>query len=328
VPVALVVVGLLVAAVAVVVAVGSDEGTAAAGEVFLEPAADPGPDAFTDPVDPATPASTAVGATVEPAPAVGVVPTSGVAPAPGSPPYGGTGDDRVCDREQLIAFLTAQPDRAAAWAGVLGVATADVPAYVRGLRPTVLLYDTRVTNHGFASGVATPRQSVLQAGTAVLVDADGDPVVRCRCGNPLRPPAAVPASATVGTAWPGFDPTVMVAVEVGVTVTVEVSGAAPTVPATPTTSTTSGDAPAPGPDGVSDDDRAVAEGLIAVVSECTAFGPVELVDVEPVPDRTGAFTVLLLVGGTEMLFVYEPDTGTITEGDRASADLLAACGVS
>ena len=28
-----------------------------------------------------------------------------------------------------------------------------------------------------------------------------------------------------------------------------------------------------------------------------------------------------------MIFVYEPDTGTISEGDRASADLLARCGI-
>ncbi len=324
-PVALVVVGLLAAAIAVVVAAGQDEGVAA-GEVFLEAADEPGPDAFTEPVDPGAPASTAVAATVEPAPAGGAVPTSGIAPAPGSPPYGGTGDDRVCDREQLISFLSAQPERAAAWAGVLGVAAGDIPAYVRSLRPTVLLYDTRVTNHGFADGRATPRQSVLQAGTAVLVDADGDPVVRCRCGNPLRPAAAVPAPTTVGVPWPGFDPTVMVAVEVGVTVTVQVSGAPPSPRSGSSTTSTGPSGSVPG--GVSDDDRQAAAGLIAVVSECTAGGPVELVDVEPVADRTGAFTIQLLVGGSEMLFVYEPDTGTITEGDRASAELLAACGVS
>jgi len=64
-----------------------------------------------------------------------------------------------------------------------------------------------VTNHGFANGKATPRQSVLQAGTAVLVDDRGEPRVRCACGNPLRLPVAAQSAPTyVGTAWPGFAP--------------------------------------------------------------------------------------------------------------------------
>ncbi len=322
VPIAVIVVGLLVTIATVVVTRNADGGAeAAGGEIFLETAAAVGPEPFTEAVDPAVPASNVVPATIDPglaAPA-DVVPMSGTAPPPGSPPYGGSGDDRVCDREQLISFLTTQPERAAAWAGVLGVPVADIETYVRSLTPTVLLYDTRVTNHGFDGTGATPRQSVLQAGTAVLVDGNGDPVARCRCGNPLLPPQPVRAPTIVGDPWPGFDPTVLVAVDAGVTVTVVIEV---TEPAPPPTAT-------PGGQGdLSDDDLLVAEGLVATVAECVAPGAVAVLDVQTVPDRTGAFTILLDVEGTEMLFTYEPDTGIITEGDRGSAELLAACGVS
>ncbi|MCZ7527201.1 MAG: hypothetical protein M5U14_12960 [Acidimicrobiia bacterium] len=158
-------------------------------------------------------------------------PTSGVAPPPGSPPYGGSGDDTVCDREKLIAFLTGDRAKGEAWAGVRGISYADLETYVRALTPTVLLYDTRVTNHGFAGGRATPRQSVLQAGTAVLVDTNGDPVARCKCGNPLRPPTPVEQPVYTGAPWPAFDPRVQVTVVNGGTVTVIVQAPGPTSPA-------------------------------------------------------------------------------------------------
>jgi hypothetical protein len=76
----------------------------------------------------------------------------------------------------------------------------------------LLRTDTRVTNHGFRSGRATPRQSVLQAGTAVLVDRSGVPRVRCACGNPLAPPVAVRSANYQGPRWSGFDPTLIVVV--------------------------------------------------------------------------------------------------------------------
>jgi hypothetical protein len=38
------------------------------------------------------------------------------------------------------------------------------------------------------NGHAVAFQAILQAGTAVLVDKDGKPVTRCRCGNPLLEP--------------------------------------------------------------------------------------------------------------------------------------------
>lgn len=341
-PIVLVVAGLVVALLAVLLAARDDGSSdASGGEVFLEAAAAEGPDPFTAATDPAAPASTALAAPAEgpiASPAAGVVPASGVAPPPGSPPYGGSGDDRVCDREQLVAFLTDQPDRAAAWSGVLGVPVDEIGSFVRSLTPTVLLYDTRVTNHGFADGRATPRQSVLQAGTAVLVDGNGDPVVRCRCGNPLLPPVAVAQPVPVGDPWPGYQVTVVVAISAGVTVVAP--DASPAASETSTTPSSSGDASSttgsvpPETEttsslvgDVTDLERSAVEGLVAVVSECRPDAAVTVIDVEDVEGFTGSYTALLDVGGTQMLFMYEPATGVITEGDRASAELLTTCGV-
>jgi hypothetical protein len=108
----------------------------------------------------------------------------------GSGPFGGTGSDLVCDRELLIRSLVARPERLREWARVLDVSPTarDVARYIRKLRPVTLTRDTRVTNHSFVGGQAVAFQSILQAGTAVLVDRDGVPVARCRCGNPLLKP--------------------------------------------------------------------------------------------------------------------------------------------
>ena len=102
--------------------------------------------------------------------------------------YGGTGDQQICDRELLAASLEAQPDKAAAWADVTDIDVDEIGEFVNELTPAVLARDTRVTNHGYRDGQATPFQSTLGRGTAVLVDADGEPVTRCACGNPLAAP--------------------------------------------------------------------------------------------------------------------------------------------
>jgi hypothetical protein len=118
----------------------------------------------------------------------------------GSGPYGGTGSDLVCDRELLIRSLRARPDRLKEWARVLDVEPdiGAVARYIRGLRAVTLTRDTRVTNHSFVDGHAVAFQAILQAGTAVLVDKDGVPVVRCRCGNPLLEPVYVKTAKCFG----------------------------------------------------------------------------------------------------------------------------------
>jgi hypothetical protein len=117
--------------------------------------------------------------------------------------YGGTRNQSSCDRNQLITFLSQHPDKATAWASTLGIAPAQISTYVKTLTPVLLRTDTRVTNHGFVNGRATSFQSVLQAGTAVLVDARGAVVTKCYCGNPLTGPLSYPP-VYVGTKWAGF----------------------------------------------------------------------------------------------------------------------------
>ena len=211
--------------------------TVTGGEIYLEPAAAPGPDPFTEPVTTGPPPSpvrfrtsqggggsaptsttTTEGATTTTAGEQGGLTVRQVqGSAPGL--YGGTRDLSSCDAARMVEFLQANPDKAAAWAAVHGIDPTAIPDYVSGLTPLVLRADTRVTNHGYRDGSATPRQAVLEAGTAVLVDDLGIPRTKCACGNPLVPPTAqaTPAVILVGDPWPGFDPaTVIVIVNVEV----------------------------------------------------------------------------------------------------------------
>jgi hypothetical protein len=131
----------------------------------------------------------------------------GLTPVAGDQPglYGGSNELGVCDKEELISFLENNTDKRAAFVGVLDIS--DVGQYIESLTPVILTGDARVTNHGFENGRATPFQSVLQAGTAVLVDDRGVPRVRCACGNPLAPAALATSKPNyTGDSWPGFDP--------------------------------------------------------------------------------------------------------------------------
>ena len=105
--------------------------------------------------------------------------------------YGGSGDQKVCDSAALAGFLEENPDKARAWSSAIGIESPQIREYIDDLSPVVLTHDTRVTNHGYKATKATPRQSTLAAGTAVLVDTVGVPRVRCACGNPLAAPESV-----------------------------------------------------------------------------------------------------------------------------------------
>jgi len=140
--------------------------------------------------------------------ATGVVPPAGsggkfTASTPGL--YGGTLNKASCDASKLVEFLHANPDKARAWASVHGIATADIDSFVSALTSVVLRSDTMVINHGFTDGKANPIVALLQAGTAVLVNPFGLPVVKCYCGNPLKAYAGGKRSYT-GPSWTGFDP--------------------------------------------------------------------------------------------------------------------------
>ena len=161
--------------------------TATGGEVYREATSAPGRDPFSGTVvlgnPPGTKSQTPIDGTA------GTVRTiAGDVPAL----YGGSRNEHVCDRQKLVTFLQENPDKATAWAGVLGINTTDIPTYIATLTPLQLRADTRVTNHGFVDGHATSLQSVLQAGTVVLADDHGRPRVKCGCGNPLLDPVATP----------------------------------------------------------------------------------------------------------------------------------------
>ena len=173
---------------------------AGADEIFLEPVDFPGDDPFTDSVS--TSAGEAAGEVVvdEGSAVQGSVNGS----EPGL--YGGTLNESMCDREQLVEFLGDNADKARAFADVLDIDVDEIPDYIADLTAVVLRGDTRVTNHGFADGEATAFQAVLQAGTAVLVDYQGIPRVKCYCGNPLTEPIEVDSPRYGGDQWDDFDP--------------------------------------------------------------------------------------------------------------------------
>lgn len=181
----------------------SDGGTSTSqGEIFLQPAADTGPDPFTESTAEQSSASPVSPSPTELAPQNTVQGVQGGAPGL----YGGTRNVASCDVEKQITYFEGAPDKQRAFASVVRVEASDVPAYLRSLTPVQLRMDTRVTNHGYKDGAATSYQAVLQTGTAVLVDDRGVPRVRCACGNPLSPPVAQQtAPKTTGEEWPGYD---------------------------------------------------------------------------------------------------------------------------
>jgi hypothetical protein len=218
------VVAVLVAVVLVVVLVVDKNKPAGSAEVFLESASSPGNNPFTPSVatpqppntDPGLPQAASPAAPQSPgaapqAPAANPVPVRTVS---GGEPglYGGTRNLGTCDTGLLINYLAQNPDKGAAWAGVLSITPDQIRDYVGQLTQVVLRADTRVTNHGFANGKAYPLQSVLQAGTAVLIDKGGAPRVRCECGNPLL--EALPSTPNyVGQPWARFDQLTVVVVQ-------------------------------------------------------------------------------------------------------------------
>ena len=146
--------------------------------------------------------------------------------------YGGSRDTQVCDVAALVAFLTdpANEDKAQAWAAIPDIETSEIESYLSGLTAVRLRWDTRVTNHGFRDGEANPFQSMLQAGTAVLVDETGVPRVKCNCGNPLAEPSGLGGDGGSGAldlddvaqnpddAWENLDPAQAVKITGGATV--------------------------------------------------------------------------------------------------------------
>ncbi|MGW4554233.1 DUF6777 domain-containing protein [Streptomyces sp. NPDC004365] len=181
-------------------------GPPAGGEVFLQSAAAPGPDPFTD----STVRSGVSPTSVTRAPQPVAYRTGGAARSvSGATPglYAGTRSVGSCDVERQVAYLTADGVKARAFAQASGIHQASVPAYLRGLTSVVLRADTRVTDHGFRDGRVAGRQSVLEAGTSVLVDNRGVPRVRCASGNPIGEPTSLRGTPTThGRPWSAYRP--------------------------------------------------------------------------------------------------------------------------
>lgn len=121
--------------------------------------------------------------------------------------YGSTAEGAVCDADALAVRIFADEEVNRVWSGVMGVDPGDSAALITALTPVVLGRDTAVTNHGLGPDGAAPHQSVLQAGTPVMVDANGTPRTQCGCGSPLLAPDAAGGRVDlVGDVWEGFDP--------------------------------------------------------------------------------------------------------------------------
>jgi len=191
---------------------------ASGGELELTAATDPGANAFMPPAASPAPTSTQPPPTLQPRGDGDNVATQ---PLPGDRDglYGGTDNNAEVDRDKIADFLTANPTQANSfveslnsdttiyWSGGNHLTVADLPRYIHELTPTVLRLDTRLTDHGFDGTHPTARQSVFQAGNAVLVDAHGVPRVRGLSGNPLTAPIPLKGEPKLlGTAWPGYHP--------------------------------------------------------------------------------------------------------------------------
>jgi hypothetical protein len=186
---------LVVAGAAVGIVTIFASGKAVAAEVNKEAISSAGANPFMPPVGTDQP-------NVTPPPN-----TAGSFPANTPGLYGGTLNKSSCDAAAMVAFLQANPAKAAAWAAVQGIDVSAIGSYVAELTPVILRTDTYVTNHGFQDGKANPLTSVLEAGTAVLVDKYGQPRVKCYCGNPLKPVVVPSEPQFVGASWPGFSQT-------------------------------------------------------------------------------------------------------------------------
>ncbi|GGV33767.1 hypothetical protein GCM10010495_58310 [Kitasatospora herbaricolor] len=202
----------LVAGLLIVTHQSGGSSSPAVKEVALQTPADAGDAPFTESVatetGPAESTAASAGGQVSPSGATAIRSVQGSATGL----YGGEMKKPACDVEKLIT-QTASGDKGKAWAAAEGIEQSAIPGYLRSLTSVVLRADTRVTNHNYRNGSANGYQAVLQAGTAVLVDSQGVPRVRCACGNPLTPPVLASGGVTyTGKAWSSFQPSSLIVV--------------------------------------------------------------------------------------------------------------------
>ncbi|MFC5063096.1 DUF6777 domain-containing protein [Actinomycetospora atypica] len=112
-----------------------------------------------------------------------------------------------CRVDRMNEQLARDAPRLATWAEASDVATTDVGSYLSSLTALALMADIQVTEHGYREGGVVSYTSVLQAGTAVLVDDAGVPAVKCVNGNPLSGAPWWTPTRYDGPPWAGFDAT-------------------------------------------------------------------------------------------------------------------------
>jgi hypothetical protein len=313
-------IALLMGSVAWAVSSGGDKQSAARTEQK---------EVFTEPISTArNPFAPAVGTD---APRVPAVHPQGVSTQVGGQPglYGGTMDRSSCDKQQLISYLQTNTAKADAWASTLGIQVSQISTYVNSLTPVLLRSDTRVTNHGYVDGRATSFQTVLQAGTAVLVDDKGEPVTKCYCGNPLTPPIAYPP-VYYGPRWYGFNPQSLTVIVQNTTVVniftlVDAStGQTFTTPAgsngtgTPAPSTGATPTPSGSTTSVATGDKPTLAKLERLAKECYPFPGIEkdVKEVRSTSPSSDPNTLVLRVEGTTasgatQIFSWQVDRQTL-----------------
>ena len=105
----------------------------------------------------------------------------------------------VCDVAVIGQALEAKSATARIWTDTVGGGTTPSDT-LTDFTPVLLGQDTAVTEYKIVSGKAVSYQAILQAGTAVMIDNQAQPRVRCASGNPLAPPTIGGASGTAGKA--------------------------------------------------------------------------------------------------------------------------------
>ena len=128
--------------------------------------------------------------------------------------YGVAPGHQIGDIHRLGELVRNNTAKAAAWATAMDTDTSHIDTTLQSLTPVVLGSDTAATDHTFVSGKTVEQQVVLQAGTAVLVDANAAPRVRLGSGDPLSSPELPSGDPSItGTQWAGFDPGSVVEVQ-------------------------------------------------------------------------------------------------------------------
>lgn len=117
--------------------------------------------------------------------------------------YGGFVGESPCDIEELREGI-AESGAAAQWQQAVG---GPAKAYLSDKTPALLMFDTYVSRAIRSGDQVLQEAAVLQAGTPVLVDDTGLPVVSCTTGTPLEQPSVPFDGSSVAAdpaTWEGF----------------------------------------------------------------------------------------------------------------------------